>query len=605
MASVWGELKRRNVVKVAVAYAIVGWLLVEVSSVLLPAFEAPDWVLRVIVLLIVIGFVLALVLSWAYEITPEGMKKSHEVEATESITHVTGRKLDFAIIGALVLALGFVVYNSVLVDSDQEAVVQEAMPMVEPDTETPAPVVVVEQREVLPNSVAVLPFRNDSPDPNNAYYASGIHEEILNHLVKLSALNVIARTSVEQYRNTVKSIPEIARELNVETVMEGSVRYAGGQIRITAQLNDGVTGAHLWSETYTRDFEDIFAIESDVAMNVANAVGAEFSIEEQASIEKIPTESREAYALYLRSFNVGTAVGRAYLEQAIEVDADFALAYARKAFLYTYDLLGVQGATPAEAVEAEGIVRESAERALSLDPSIGLAHSALATIHYVHWRGTEAENAYRRAYELYPAANVLLSYGRFKRYRGDYAEAIELLERAVALDPLNVTNHDQLGLAYRFSGDYAAAITATQNALELAFGSGDLVLIALSEIGLGNYEDAAQSLQISEQLELTTFRLSQIALAYSLMGRRDDAVRVFDRFEESTRERPVGDAVWARAYLAIGDFEQVRERLESALANRVATDLPTLTEFSSNTWNVPELAEPEFQELFSGLWDGD
>ncbi len=206
---------------------------------------------------------------------------------------------------------------------------------------------------------------------------------------------------------------------------------------------------------------------------------------------------------------------------------------------------------------------------------------------------------------MYPNADVALSYGRFKRYRGDYAEAIELLERAVALDPNNVINYDQLGLAYRFNGDYAAAITATQNALELVFGSGNLVHIAFSEIGLGNYEAAARQLQIAEQLELPTFRLSQIALAYSLMGRRDDAVRVFDRFEESTRERPVGDAVWARAYLAIGDFEQVRERLESALANRVATDLPTLTEFSSNTWNVPELAEPEFQELFSGLWDGD
>ena len=190
--------------------------------------------------------------------------------------------------------------------------------------------------------------------------------------------------------------------------------------------------------------------------------------------------------------------------------------------------------------------------------------------------------------------------------------AVRLQPDVLDPDPLPLVEREDVGgagirqrRAFRFSGDYAAAITATQNALELAFGSGDLVLIALSEIGLGNYEDAAQSLQISEQLELTTFRLSQIALAYSLMGRRDDAVRVFDRFEESTRERPVGDAVWARAYLAIGDFEQVRERLESALANRVATDLPTLTEFSSNTWNVPELAEPEFQELFSGLWDGD
>ncbi len=266
MASVWGELKRRNVVKVAVAYAIVRWLLIEVSSVIAPAMNLPDWATSLVVFFVILGFPLALVLSWADEITPEGMKRSHEVPATESVAHVTGRKLDFAIIGALVLALGFVVYNYVLEDSEVAV-------------------------GILPNSVAVLPFENMSVDPEEAFYASGIHEEILNQLVKLSALNVIARTSMQQYANTEKSIPEIARELNVETVMEGSVRYAGGQIRITAQLNDGITGAHLWSETYTRDFDDIFAIESDVAMNVANALEAEFSLEEQASIGEIPTSS--------------------------------------------------------------------------------------------------------------------------------------------------------------------------------------------------------------------------------------------------------------------------------------------------------------------------
>ena len=146
---------------------------------------------------------------------------------------------------------------------------------------------------------------------------------------------------------------------------------------------------------------------------------------------------------------------------------------------------------------------------------------------------------------------------------------------------------------------------AQQNSVALSFVSQNLVLIALSEIGLGNYGEAARQLQIAEQLQLTTFRLSQIVLAYSLMGRPDDAGRVFDEFEESAIERPVGDAVWARAYLAIGDYDQMRERLESSLSNRVVTDLPTLTEFASNTWDVPELAQPEYQELFSGLWEAE
>ena len=236
MASVWAELKRRNVVKVAVAYAIVGWILVEVASVLLPTFQAPEWVMRVFSFFIIAGFPVALVLSWAYELTPEGIKPAHEVDPAESITHITGRKFDFLIIGLLVLAVGFLLINDYLPqDSDPEEVVQEEPIDVQPAPESPVPVVQEEERDVLPNSVAVLPFENLSLDPEDAFFAAGIHDEILNHLVKLSELNVIARTSVMQYASTEKTIPEIADELNVETVMEGTVRYADDRVRITSQ----------------------------------------------------------------------------------------------------------------------------------------------------------------------------------------------------------------------------------------------------------------------------------------------------------------------------------------------------------------------------------
>ncbi len=274
-----GELKRRNVVRVAVAYAIVGWLLIEVSTTVLPLFEAPDWIAQVFAFFVILGFPLSLILSWAYELTPEGIKLERDVVAGERITHVTGRKLDFAIIGALVLALGFVVYN--YESGDDEVAVS-----------------------VLPNSVAVLPFENLSPDPDEAYFATGLHDEILSQLAKLSNLSVISRTSMLRYADSDLSIPEIARELNVGTVMEGSVRYADDRVRITTQLIDAATDEHLWSETYEREFSDIFAIESDIAMNVANALQAEFSLEEQQRIEEIPTDSPEAYALYLRATTI-------------------------------------------------------------------------------------------------------------------------------------------------------------------------------------------------------------------------------------------------------------------------------------------------------------
>ncbi len=208
MASVWGELKRRNVVKVAVAYAIVGWLLIEVASTVFPIVQLPDWTVTFLTMLILFGFPVALILSWAYDLTPEGLERTGPVPVSEHVAKSSGRKLDFAIIGALVLALGFVVYNYVLVDSDQEAVVQEiTAPIVEPAAEGSVPVVVEKQREVLPNSVAVLLCDNLSPDPDDAYFALGIHEEILNQLVKLRNLNVIARTSVMQYAEARPSIP--------------------------------------------------------------------------------------------------------------------------------------------------------------------------------------------------------------------------------------------------------------------------------------------------------------------------------------------------------------------------------------------------------------
>ena len=581
MTSFFGELTRRNVVRVAVAYAIVGWLLVQVADTFFPALQLPEWTVTLVAGLVILGFPLALILSWAYELTPEGMKRSHKVPPPESITHVTGRKLDFAIIGALVLALGFVVYNYVLEDGEVVT-------------------------GVLPNSVAVLPFENLSPDPNNAYYAAGIHEEILNQLVKLSALNVIARTSMQQYANTDKSIPEIARELNVETVMEGSVRYDAGRIRITTQLNDGVTGLHIWSETYTRDFDDIFAIESDIAMNVANALEAEFSLAEQESIEKIPTDSPAAYAQYLRALSTevpSTELRIQYLDEAIALDPEFAVAYATKALWLASAFTGF-GNDPAARTEQERSLRDSADRALALDATLGLAHAALGGLHQANWRGAEAEQAFERAYQLSPSdADVLMLYGRFKRYRGEYDESIRLNRRAVELDPNSPFHRAQLAHAYRLAKSYDAAASAYRNALELSPISGTShINLAFVEVARGNHGEAISELRLAEQLEPNVWRLPQIALAYKQAERPDDAMRLFSEFGRQAIEDPVDEAAWIRAYIAVGDYDQALERLEAAVDDRAILDVSTLTEFAANPWNDPVLNEPEFRELLDGLW---
>ena len=263
-----GEIKRRKVFQVSVAYAFVGWLLIEVASVLLPTFEAPEWVMQVFSFAVIAGFPLAVILAWAYDITPAGVVRTPARALPERAEDGDSQQ------------------------ADQTPAQPPTAPAAVSDDASPA---------VLPNSVAVLPLENLSPNPDDAYFAAGIHEEILNYLTKIKDLSIIARTSVKKYANTDMSIAEIAGELGVGTVMEGSVRYAGERVRVTAQLIDAATEDHLWSEVYERDLADIFAIQSDIATRIATALEATFSTAERQRIEKPPTDSPVAYALYLKA----------------------------------------------------------------------------------------------------------------------------------------------------------------------------------------------------------------------------------------------------------------------------------------------------------------
>lgn len=618
MASVWGELKRRNVVKVAAAYAIVGWLLVQIADIFFPALRLPEWTVTFVAGLVILGFPLALVLSWAYELTPEGIKLERNVAAGESITKGTGRQLDFVIIGVLVIAVALFTVDRFVLDTAGPFAGGDIDPasldveLDEPPSatavRTPA-IAEEEQREVLPNSVAVLPFENLSPDPDNAYYAAGIHEEILNQLAKLSALNVIARTSMRQYANTEKSIPEIARELNVETVMEGSVRYDAGRIRITTQLNDGVTGAHLWSETYTRDFEDIFAIESDVAMNVANALAAEFALDEELTYQQ-PTSSLEAYAAYFHALSVPAGASLAserfdlYIDQAIELDRDFALAYATKAAWHAYVFVGGE-----QLPEGLRMIREDAEYALQLDNTLGLAHAALAMLHLASWQSAEAEQAFQEAIRWSPNdSQILTLYGRFKRYRREYTESIRLGQRAVQLDPRNDVSHFQLGIGYRQAGDPDAAAVSLRVALALAPAAPMTHLqLAHTEISRGNRAEALSELQIAWELfgeNLTTTRLAQFAYAYSQLANSEDVNRLFGELRAQEGEVQISGAVWAMMYIALGDHEQALDWLERAskdVSLRNASDLLLLGELAANPYSDPVLGQPRFREALDGF----
>jgi len=443
-----------------------------------------------------------------------------------------------------------------------------------------------------------------SANPEHAYFAPGLHDEIINQLAKLKNLNVIARTSVMQYAGAARPITEIARELNVSTIMEGSVSYAEDRVAIRAQLIDAETGVHLWSDSYNRDFSDVFGIYADIAMNVANAVGAEFSLEEQASIEKIPTESPEAYAYYLRALAAPRSTFDLLIDQAIAADPNFALAYAQRAYWNTFDLVGLGGAGPDEAAELERIVRVNAEQALALDPTLGIAQAALAVPHYVNWRGAEAEQAFQRALDLNPNdVDVLVLYGRFKRYRGEFDEATRLLRRAVELDPNSRSNLHQVAITYRQAGDWEAAAAAYMDLLNPGPAStGQYAGSATVEAVRGNHAEAVRQLQIAERLEPNSFRLSQMVHVYALAGRPDEAMRLFADLEQLASEDPVGDANWVRAYMGVDDYEGALRRLESAIRNRSPTDLAALAGIAANPWGDPELEKPAFRALLDELW---
>jgi TolB-like protein len=260
MASLFSELKRRNVIRVGLAYIIAAWLLLQVADVVLNNIVAPDWVFQAILLVVVLGFALALIFAWAYELTPEGLKKEKDVDRSESITHVTGRKLDFAIIGVLVLALGYFAYDKFAVsDSDDAASVAQSDEI----TETDIPEL----------SIAVLPFVNMSSDPEQEFFSDGISEELLNMLAKFPGLRVAARTSSFQFKGQNQDISKIADTLNVAHVLEGSVRKAGTTLRITAQLIRADTGYHLWSDTYDRELDDIFAVQDEIAGAISAEIG--------------------------------------------------------------------------------------------------------------------------------------------------------------------------------------------------------------------------------------------------------------------------------------------------------------------------------------------
>ena len=288
----FSELKRRNVYKVAVAYLVVAWLIIQAASIFLPAFNAPQWAVQVVILILIVGFPIALVFSWAFEITPEGIKLESEIEGDKSIARRTGRKIVALTIVVAVIAAGLFVFQ--MLRSKPPRVVEGGAPA------TPAENGLAGARSSIPEkSIAVLPFDNLSRDPDNAYFVEGIQDEILTRLAKISDLKVIARSSTLRFKNR-GDLPQIAQQLGVAHLLEGSVQKVNDEVRVNVQLIKAANEAHLWAEVYDRKLTDIFAVESEIAKTIADNLQAKLSGAEQHAIAARPTENTEAHQLYLK-----------------------------------------------------------------------------------------------------------------------------------------------------------------------------------------------------------------------------------------------------------------------------------------------------------------
>jgi TolB-like protein len=398
----WAELKRRNVYKVAVAYLIVAWLLAQVASVVAPELSLPDWVTPLVILLLILAFPIALLLAWAYELTPEGIKRTQQVPLAESIRHVTGQKLNYVVTGLLVVAVAFIAVDYYAlrgVATSPDSLPPEASPAA-----ASSPAATAEADDNALPTIAVLPFDNLSPNPDDAYFAAGLHDEILAQLSKLDAVKVISRTSVLRYAANRPAIPQIAAELNADAIMEGSVRYAGDRILVTAQLIDPTTDTHLWAQTYPGDLSDleqIFTIQADIAMNVANALEAELSPEDRASLARIPTASRAAYELYLASKNAANLFDATrameQIERALELDPTFAEAWGQKANIQATFQAGL---SPDRVAESLANARRDALHAVQLAPDSAAVRGQYAYVLTQQGEWSEARPAYDAMREL-------------------------------------------------------------------------------------------------------------------------------------------------------------------------------------------------------------
>ncbi|HSV63717.1 MAG TPA: tetratricopeptide repeat protein [Chthoniobacterales bacterium] len=580
----FAELKRRNVYKVAVAYAIVGWLVVQIATQVFPFLEIPNWVVRLVIALVAIGFPVALIIAWAFELTPQGIKRTEDADRDGERPSRSRTWIYVAVLGAAVsVGLFFIGRYTAAPRQDASAARTEAA-----TASLPA------------KSIAVLPFDNLSRDPDNAFFTEGVQDEILTRLAKVADLKVISRTSTQRFKSAPDDLPQIAKQLGVMHILEGSVQRSNDQVRVNVQLINAMTDAHLWAEIYDRKLTDIFSVESDIAKAIADTLQAKLTGSEKQMMASQPTSDTTAYELYHKGRslwekrsgdNIPKAV--AFYEQAIAHDPSYALAYAGLANAYV--LLPYYTGAPRN--DSQGKAREAANKALSLDSKLAEAHAALGKIDFFQLDLAGAVREYQRAIELKPnyatahqwyGNDALVSYGRFE-------EAVAEGKRAVELDPLSPVINADLGVTLYLARRYDDAIAHFKKTLAID----PTFFYAHYNLGIvlqlkGDLAGAIAEYERAKQLSNDSFTIALLGAAKGLAGDRHAAEQTLKELDQIAQSQEVDDYSRALVYLGLNNKEEALRAVDRAIT---AGDGSSLTWIKVDPLLDPLRGDPRFEAI--------
>ena len=578
----FAELKRRNVIRMAGLYLVGAWLLTQVASTVLPMFGAPEWLPRSIVILLAIGFVPALIFSWVFELTPQGLKRDEEVKPEQSIAPQTARRMDRMIIAVLLLALGYFVFDKFALAPRRAAT----------SNDSPS--------AVTAKSIAVLPFDNLSEEKGNAFFAEGIQDEILTRLAKVADLKVISRTSTQRFKAVPSDLREIAKQLGVMNILEGSVQKSNDQVRINVQLINAVTDAHLWAESYDRKLTDLFTVESEVAKTIADTLRAKLTGSELSAMSIRPTQDPAAQDLLVqgrhflalrRDDNLPRAIE--FFHQAIARDPNYAAAYAG----LSEALILLPRYTGAYPSETRPQSRLAALKALELNPNLAEAHNAQAKIaldYDVDF--AEATREFKRAIELNPNyAGAHHWFSAVLESLGQFDEALAESKLGTGLDPFSAVNLVDQGRVYGSARRFPEARTIFEKALAIdpAFSYAHWHYGEMLQVS-GDLKGAAAEYAKARAVSNGPEPIALAGQLAAMMGRPEEARQALSALDELEKHRYV-DVFWrALLYLSLGDKERALQLLEQSYVNREGYEIGLI---KVDPMLDSLRAEPRFQAL--------